>query len=102
MTLKTLQEHLRITMAFRQENTGKARIRYENFKSKTTVYQKEFLCFCSAAFVLPTLVSGAIIIYSSYSKTTKEVDRHLDNTLNLVVDNLNDLDRYEQKSQCLY
>lgn len=44
MIQKTLQEHLRITMAFRQENTEKARIRYENFKSETTIYQKEFLC----------------------------------------------------------
>ena len=62
----------------------------KTLKVKQQFIKKNFyVLFC--AFVLPTLVSGAIIIYSSYSKTTKEVDRHLDNTLNLVVDNLNDL-----------
>ena len=62
----------------------------KTLKVKQQFIKKNFyVLFC--AFVLPTLVSGAIVIYSSYSKTTKEVDRHLDNTLNLVVDNLNDL-----------
>lgn len=62
----------------------------KTLKVKQQFIKKNF-CVLFCAFVLPTLVSGAIVIYSSYSKTTKEVDRHLDNTLNLVVDNLNDL-----------
>lgn len=68
---------------------------------KKQFVKKNFLTFF-CAFVLPTLLLGAVMVWLSWREASEDIGRRMENSLNLVEDHLDGADRREQGCQCLY